>query len=174
MQNEINAKLLAQIGTDQIEENEVVTILKDICQEMPCDTPDEQEYDRLYAVNRINRASKSLVDSFKGKVIELLKGPKGNESRTKTIGTRMFKLYYNTVYTWENLRLKKKPEEEKNEKDREIEKALATYKEKRESIQKKEADLRILKQEKKVAEEKLATLLPDSECIKYSPVLQVV
>ena len=174
MQNEINAKLLAQIGTDQIEENEVVTILNGICQEMPCVAPDEQEYDRLYAVNRINKASKSLVDSFKGKVIELLKGPRGNESRTKTIGTRMFKLYYNMVYTWENLRLKKKSEEEKTEKDREIEEALATYKEKREAIQKKEAELRILKQEKKVAEEKLATLLPDSECIKYSPVLQVV
>ena len=150
MKKEINANLMAQIGTDQIEENDVVTILNDICQEMPCDKADEQDFDHLYAVNRINRASKSLVDTFKGKVMELMKGPKGNEARTRIIGTRMFKLYYNTIYTWENLRLKKKEEKDKTIKDRDIEETLAQYKAKRESIQEKEADFKVGKGEKKV------------------------
>ena len=103
-----------------------------------------------------------------------MKGPKGSEPCTKVYGTRMFKLYYIISYTWQNLHLPDKPEEEKTDKDRQIEKELALFNELNEQCSNAETAYNILKQKKKASEETLAALMPNSKCIHRTPVMQVV
>ena len=122
---ELNAETMAQIAIDQIEENDIVTILSEVYDTMPNIDPEDsdgshRDYDRYFAANRISRANKSLLDKYKRIVCGLMRGAKGSEPCTKVIGTRMFKLYYILSYTWQNLRLPDKPEEEKTDKDRQI------------------------------------------------------
>ena len=179
MTQSLNAETLAQISIDQIEENDVVNILSDMYDHMPTIDPDDpkglnRDYDLYFAANRLSRANKSLLDKFKKIVYELMKGPKGSEPCTKIIGTRMFKLYYNTSYTWQNLRLPEKPDAEKTDKDRQIEEELKQFNEYYEQYNETETRLNILKQKKKASEETLAALMPNSKCIHYSPVMQVV
>ena len=179
MSKELNANTLAEIAIDQIEEEEIVNILSEMYDSMPNIDPDDQDgsnrdYDRYFAANRISRANKTLLDKFKKIVYNLMKGPKGSESCTKIIGTRMFKLYYNTSYTWQNLRLPEKPEEEKTDKERQIEQELELFNELNDQYNETETALNILKQKRKASEETLAALMPNSKCIHRTPVMQVV
>lgn len=179
MLQELNANTLAQIAINQIEEGEIENILSEMYEHMPTIDPEDpkgenKDYDRYFAANKLSRANKSLVDKYKKIVYNLLKGPKGNEACTKVLGTRMFKLYYTTSHTWQNLRLPEKPENEKTEKDRQIEKELAIFNELNEQYKNAETALNILKQKKKASEETLAALMPNSKCIHRTPVLQAV
>ena len=175
---ELNAETLAQIAIDQIEENDIVNILSELYDNMPSIDPEDpdgnnRDYDRYFAANRISRANKSLLDKYKKIVYDLMKGPKGSEPCTKVYGTRMFKLYYIISYTWQNLHLPDKPEEEKTDKDRQIEKELALFNELNEQCSNAETAYNILKQKKKASEETLAALMPNSKCIHRTPVMQV-
>ena len=177
--HELNAETLAKIAIDQIEENDIVNILSELYDNMPSIDPDDpdgnnRDYDRYFAANRISRANKSLLDKYKKIVYDLMKGPKGSEPCTKVIGTRMFKLYYIITYTWQNLHLPDKPEEEKTDKDSQIEKELALFNELNEQCSNAETAYNILKQKKKASEETLAALMPNSKCIHRTPVMQVV
>ena len=179
MIQELNANTLAQIAIDQIEENDIVNILSDMYDNMPNIDPEDpdgenKDYDRYFAANRISRANKSLLDKYKKIVYELMKGPKGSEPCTRVIGTRMFKLYFTTSYTWQNLRLPDKPDEEKTDKERQIEKELALFNDLNEQCNNAETAYNILKQKKKASEETLAALMPNSRCIHRAPVMQVV
>ena len=176
---ELNAETLAKIAIDQIEENDIVNILSELYDNMPSIDPEDpdgnnRDYDRYFAANRISRANKSLLDKYKKIVYDLMKGPKGSEPCTKVYGTRMFKLYYIISYTWQNLHLPDKPEEEKTDKDRQIEKELALFNELNEQCSNAETAYNILKQKKKASEETLAALMPNSKCIHRTPVMQVV
>ena len=175
MIQQLDANILAQIAINNIEETEVTNIFSDMVEALPCQTPDHHAYDQLFAANQLTKAAKATLDTFKNRVIELLKKRRTKDSVTITLGTRMFKFYYNRYFTWENLHLQPKKDETDEEKAfrQKVEAALADYNEKLEAIHDTEADLRILKQQKKVAEETLAVLLPGSDCIKYTPVLQV-
>lgn len=179
MNKELNAATLAQIAIDQVEENDIINLLSDMYDTMPAIDPDDPEgvnrdYDRYFAANRLSRANKVLLDKFKKIVYELLKSPKGNEPCTKIIGTRVFKLYYTTSYTWEKCRMPEKPEAEKTDKDRQIDRELALFNELYQQYNEAETALNILKQKKKAAEETLAALMPTSKCIHRTPVMQVV
>lgn len=179
MTKELNANTLAQIAIDQIEENDTVNILSDMYDAMPNIDPEDpnginRDYDRYFAANRISRANKSLLDKYKKIVYGLMRGSKGSEPCTKIIGTRMFKLYYNTSYTWQNLRLPNKPEEEKTDKERQIEQEFAQFTDLNEQCDNAETALNILKQKKRASEETLATLMPNSKCIHRNPVMQIV
>ena len=176
---ELNAETLAKIAIDQIEENDIVNILSELYDNMPSIDPEDpdgnnRDYDRYFAANRISRANKSLLDKYKKIVYDLMKGPKGSEPCTKVYGTRMFKLYYIISYTWQNLHLPDKSEEEKTDKDRQIEKELALFNELNEQCSNAETAYNILKQKKKASEETLAALMPNSKCIHRTPVMQVV
>ena len=179
MIKELTANTLAKIAIDQVEENDIVNLLSDLYDTMPAIDPDDPEgvnrdYDRYFAANRLSRANKVLLDRFKKTVYELLKSTKGNEPCTKTIGTRMFKLYYTTSYTWEKCRMPDKPEAEKTDKDRQIDRELALFNDLYQQYNEAETALNILKQKKKAAEETLATLMPTSKCIHRTPVMQVL
>ena len=179
MTKELNANTLAQIAIDQIEENDTVNILSDMYDAMPNIDPEDpngtnRDYDRYFAANRISRANKSLLDKYKKIVYGLMRGSKGSEPCTKIIGTRMFKLYYNTSYTWQNLRLPNKPEEEKTDKERQIEQEFAQFTDLNEQCDEAETAVNILKQKKRASEETLATLMPNSKCIHRNPVMQIV
>lgn len=174
MNQELNANVLAQVANEQIEDNDLLTILTGMYESMPCEDPERLDFDRLSAANCLSKANKSLLDKFKKRIYALLKGPKGNEARTVTIGTRMFKLYYNTSYTWQNLRLPDKPEEEKTDRDWQIETELMIFNDLNAQYAETETALNILKQKKKASEETLAALMPNSKCIHRTPVIQVV
>ena len=174
MQQNINANILAQVVNNEIEAQDLVDILKTMYNEIPCEELEDEEYNKLIAANCLSKANKNLYETFRKRIIDLLKGPKGNESVTVNVGTRMVKLYYNTAYTWQNYRAEKKKEEEKTEKDRLIETELAVFKELAAQLVEAEVRVSTLKAKKKASEETLAALLPDSKCIHYSPVLQVV
>ena len=179
MTQQLNAETLAQIAIDQIEENDIINILSEMYDAMPSIDPEDpdgnnRDYDRYFAANRISRANKSLLDRYKKIVYDLMRGAKGSEPCTKVLGSRMFKLYYNTSYTWQNLHLPDKPEEEKTDKDRQIEKELALFNDLSEQYNTAETTLNILKQKKKASEETLAALMPNSKCIHRTPVMQVV
>lgn len=65
MQNIIDANLLAQMASDQIEVNEVVNILDGMYQQMPCDDPEDRDYQLLVAANRLYKANDAEVSKFK-------------------------------------------------------------------------------------------------------------
>ena len=174
MTNIIDAKLLAQVATDQLEDNEVVTLLNDICTEMPSELPENRDYDRLYVANRLCKANKTLVEKYRRIVLDLMRSSnKGHTSVTRNIDGHLFKLYYLISYTWQNLRLKEKPEEEMTEEDKAIKQAHDKYVSLFDEIEAMETKLHIYKQDMKTTGDILASLLPKSDCIKYSPVLQI-
>ena len=173
MTNIIDAKLLAQVATDQLEDQEVVTILNDICDEMPSEQPENRDYDRLYVANRLCKANKTLLDKYRLIVLDLMKSTKGHTSCTRNIDGHLFKLYYLPAYTWQNLHLKEKPEEEMTELEKKIWVEHENFKRLHKEVHDMETDLSIRKQQKKTCGEILASLLPNSDCIKYTPVLQV-
>ena len=173
MTNIIDAKLLAQVATDQLEDNEVVTLLNDICTEMPSELPENRDYDRLYVANRLCKANKTLVEKYRQIVLDLMKSNKGHASVTRNIDGHLFKLYYLISYTWQNLRLKEKSEEEMTEEDKAIKQAHDKYVSLFDEIAALETKLHIYKQDMKTTGEILASLLPKSDCIKYNPVLQI-
>ena len=174
MTNIIDAKLLAQVATDQLEDNEVVTILNDICTEMPSELPENRDYDRLYVANRLCKANKTLVEKYRRIVLDLMRSSnKGHTSVTRNIDGHLFKLYYLISYTWQNLRLKEKPEEEMTEEDKAIKQAHDKYVRLYDEIEAMETKLRIHKQDMKTTGDILASLLPKSDCIKPNPVLQI-
>ena len=174
MIKELNAKLLAQVANDEIADNDILSILASMYNSMPSEDPERLDFDRLSAANCLSKANKSLLDTFKRRIYELLKGPKGNEPCTVTVGTRMFKLYYNTSYTWQNLRLPDKPVEQMTEKELLIKEELEIFNALNEQYSAAEMALNILKQKRKASEETLAALMPTSKCIHRTPVVQVV
>ena len=184
MKKEINAELLAQMALDQIEEIEVTQLLNDMIQSMPLpgrdDTsaPDDHtgDYCRLYAANRLSRASHAVCEKLKKVIISLLQTQSPKQAVTLTFGSRMFKFYYNRTFTWENLHPKERENETIDERELrlKVEEQLKVYNEACENIAKVDQMLRKYRRDKSAAEETLADLLPDSKCIKYSPVLQIV
>jgi hypothetical protein len=180
MQNEINANLLAKMGINQIEEEKVVKILTDQYDAMPCEIPENRDYDRLFAANRLSKANKVILDKFKKAVLELMKGPKGIEPCTITIGTRMFKLYYNTSSNWQKVHLPDLTMEQiENMSDNEYKteetkrELLAQWQELNQDIADLEKLITPKKLELKGKTEALEALMPLSKCIKRTPVLQV-
>lgn len=181
MNQSIDAGTLAQMALDQIEENDIVNLLNSLFDQMACEDPENRDYDRLFAASRLSKANKVLLDKFKKAVYELMKGPKGNESTTKVIGTRMFKLYYNSTYHWENCRL---PELTDGQRAKMTDHEVEAYEEKRLKLLERNALYQeILSLEEKISPKKLVlkgmnealgTLMPTSKCIHRTPVLQVV
>ena len=180
MKNEQIANLLAQIATNQIDENEVADILREQYNAMPCDEPENRFYDRLFAATRINRANKSVMDGFKTAVCKMLMNlTKGYESYTKIIGSRMYKLYYTLSYHWERLHLPELTDEQLvtmspaeinayNEKRQK----LLEWQQLHDAITELENKLAPMKLELKGKSEALAALMPNSKCIHRTPVLQ--
>ena len=180
MKNEQIANLLAQIATDQIEENQVVNILKEQYEAMPCSEPENRDYDKLFAATRISKANKSVMEGYKRIVIEAIrKLVKGYESFTINIGTRMFKFYYQTTCHWERVHLPELTDEQlANMTDSEIK----AYNEKRQKllewqqlydkVSELEKTLAPMKLELRGKSEALAVLMPTSKCIHRTPVLQ--
>lgn len=180
MKNEINANLLAQMALDQIEEMEVTNVINDLIQSMPLpdyNTPDshQTDYDRLYAANRLTKATKAVYDKLRSVIINLLKEQNPKDAVTIQLGTRMFKFYYTRSYTWENLHLKEREDETPAERQlrEQAEPLLKKYNDASEKIAELERELRKYKRDKSSAEENLADLLPNSKCIKRTPVLQI-
>ena len=180
MQNEINAKLLAQMGTAQIEENEVVEIIDALYKTMPCESEETCDYERLFAANRLSRANKTVMDKLKKIVYNLMKGPKGYESVTRTIGSRMFKLYYSTTSDWRNVHLPELKEEQLQQMTDEERKweqtkrqTLAEWHRLNQEISDTEALLAPKKLELAGKTKALEAFMPTSKCIKRTPVIQV-
>jgi len=181
MKNEQIANLLAQIGNDQIEENEVVNILREQYDAMPCADPENRDYDRLFAATRISKANKTVVENYKRIVIEAIKKfTRGYESLTVNIGTRMFKFYYQTTCHWERVHL---PELTNEQLGMMTESEIKAYNEKRQKLLEwQRLYSEITEQEKMIAPKKmelkgktdaLAILMPTSKCITRTPIVQV-
>ena len=180
MKNEQIANLLAQIATDQIEENQVVDILKEQYEAMPFDEPENRDYDKLFAATRISKANKSIVDGYKRAVIEAIKKlAKGYESITINLGTRMFKYYYQTTCHWERVHL---PELTDGQLANITDSEIKAYNDKRQKllewqqlyddVAELEKKLAPMKLELRGKSEALAILMPTSKCIHRTPVLQ--
>ena len=82
MATQLNAELLAQMANDQIEVNEVANILDGMYDEMPCDEPENRDYMRLFAANRLGKANDSEISKFKKAIIGLLQRPNDHSPRT--------------------------------------------------------------------------------------------
>ena len=65
MLQSINVDLLAQMANDQIEVNEVENILDTMYRQLPCENPDNRDYDRLFAANRLDKANDAEIKKFK-------------------------------------------------------------------------------------------------------------
>ena len=181
MQNTINAGLLAQMANDQIEVNEVENILDGMYTQMPCDEPENRDYDRLFAANRLGKANDSEIKKFKKTIIDLLQRPNDYKPQTICLGSRMFKFYYTPSYHFERVNLPELNDEQL---------ALMTYEERKFETDKRDLldehhDLyrEIDELESKLAPKKaklrgineaLAAMMPKSKAIHYTPVLQVV
>ena len=181
MNQSLDANTLAQLALDQIEENDIVNLLNDMYEQLSGEDIENRDYDRLFAANRLSKANKVLLDKFKKVVYDLMKGPKDNESRTKIIGTRMFKLYYNSTYFWEKCRLPELTDEQRRKMTPgEIEayelkrKKLIERNELYQQIAELEQKLGPMKLVMKGMNEALGALMPSSKCIHRTPVLQVV
>ncbi len=182
MKNEQIANLLAQIGTDQLEENQVVNILRELYDAMPCSDPENRDYDRLFAATRISKANKSVLESLKSIVCKLMeKRTKGYEPVTANLGTRMFKFYYIPTYHWERVHLPELTDEQRTTMtDEEIEAyekkhhKLLDWQQLFEEVNQLEKELAPKKLELRGKSEALAVLMPTSKSIRRSPVLQVV
>ncbi len=180
MKNEQIANLLAQIATNQIEENQVVDILKEQYEAMPCTEEENRDYDRLFAATRISKANKSVMEGYKRAVIEVIKKlAKGYESITVNIGSRMFKFYYQTTCHWERVHLPQLTDEQCADM---TESEIKAYNDKRQKllewqkladeVSELEKTLAPMKLELRGKSEALAVLMPTSKCIHRTPVLQ--
>ena len=103
MATQLNAELLAQMANDQIEVNEVANILDGMYDEMPCDEPEDRDYMRLFAANRLGKANDLEISKFKKAIIGLLQRPNDHSPQTVCIGTRMVKFYYSPSYHFERV-----------------------------------------------------------------------
>jgi nitrogenase subunit NifH len=182
MQEIINANLLAQIATDQLETQEVANLLKDAYERMPQDgeQPENHDYNRLFAANRIGKANDACLKSFKAKIIGMLKRPNDYNKQTVTIGTRMFKFYYTITTHFERVHLPQLTEEQISKMSEE---ELKTEQKKRDLLNRyqelhkkiktlRENELTPMEAELKGIEGALISLMPKSSAITYTPVLQ--
>ena len=181
MQNTINAGLLAQMANDQIEVNEVENILDGMYTQMPCDEPENRDYDRLFAANRLGKANDSEIKKFKKTIIDLLQRPNDYKPQTICLGSRMFKFYYTPSYHFERVNLPELNDEQL---------ALMTYEERKfetdkrdlldehhdlyREIEELESKLAPKKAKLRGINEALAAMMPKSKAIHYTPILQVV
>ena len=181
MQNTINAGLLAQMANDQIEVNEVENILDGMYTQMPCDEPENRDYDRLFAANRLGKANDSEIKKFKKTIIDLLQRPNDYKPQTICLGSRMFKFYYTPSYHFERVNLPELNDEQL---------ALMTYEERKfetdkrdlldehhdlyREIEELESKLAPKKAKLRGINEALAATMPKSKAIHYTPVVQVV
>ena len=177
----LDAGTLAQLAIDQIEENDIVNLLNGMYEQMPCESKDNRDYDRLFAANRLSKANKVLVDKFKKTVFELMKDPKGTESKTVVLGTRMFKLYYTTSGHFERVHLPELTEEQLSKMTKKQIEAegykrnlLDEYHELYREIEALEEQMNPKKLRLKGLSDALAAMMPDSKAIKRTPVLQVL
>ena len=181
MLQSINVDLLAQMANDQIEVNEVENILDSMYTQMPCDEPDNRDYDRLFAANRLDKANDAEIKKFKKAIIELLQRPNDYNPQTVCIGSRMFKFYYTPASHFERVylpaitpeQLDKMSEEEikaENDKRELLNEQHELYHE----IEELEAKLAPKKAKLRGVNEALMVVMPKSKAIHYTPVLQVV
>ena len=181
MQNIIDANLLAQMASDQIEVNEVVNILDGIYQQMPCDDPEDRDYQLLVAANRLYKANDAEVSKFKKAVVALLERPNDHSAQTIQFGARLIKFYYTPTYHFERVFLPELTDEQLEDMSPEEIKAEGSkrdlldemhdlYRE----IADIEAQLAPKKAKLRGVNEALAAMMPKSKAIHYSPVVQVV
>ena len=181
MQNIIDANLLAQMASDQIEVNEVVNILDGMYQQMPCDDPEDRDYQLLVAANRLYKANDAEVSKFKKAVVALLERPNDHSAQTIQFGARLIKFYYTPTYHFERVFLPEltgeqlegmSPEEIKAEGSKRdlLDEMHDLYRE----IADIEAQLAPKKAKLRGVNEALAAMMPKSKAIHYSPVVQVV
>ena len=181
MQETINANLLAQMASDQIEVNEVVNILDGIYKQMPCDDPEDRDYQLLCAANRLGKANDAEVSKFKKAVVALLERPNDHSPQTIQFGARLIKFYYTPTYHFERVFLPELTDEQLEDMSNEEKKAEG---EKRDlldemhdlyrEIQDIEGQLAPKKAKLRGINEALAAMMPKSKAIHYTPVVQVV
>ena len=168
------------MANDQIEVNQVVNILDGMYSQMPCDEPENRDFDRLFAANRLDKANDSEIRKFKKAIIESLQRPNDYSAQTVYLGGRMFKFYYTPSHHFEKVYLPPlKPEKMEKMTAEEIK----DYNEKRDLLEKHHELYReIANLEKQLApkraqlkgfNEALAVMMPKSQAIHYTPVLQV-
>ena len=181
MQETINANLLAQMANDQIEVNEVVNILDGMYKQMPCDNPEDRDYQLLCAANRLDKANDAEVSKFKKAIIALLQRPNDYSSQTIPFGARLIKFYYTLTTHFERVNLPELTEEQlekMTEKEKEFEnekrKLLKEHHELSQEIEDIEAQLAPKKAKLRGINEALAAMMPKSKAIHYTPVVQVV
>ena len=169
------------MANDQIEVNEVENILDGMYTQMPCDEPENRDYDRLFAANRLGKANDSEIKKFKKTIIDLLQRPNDYKPQTICLGSRMFKFYYTPSYHFERVNLPELNDEQL---------ALMTYEERKfeadkrdlldehhdlyREIEELESKLAPKKAKLRGINEALAAMMPKSKAIHYTPVLQVV
>ena len=169
------------MANDQIEVNEVVNILDDLYQQMPCDESDDRDYLQLCAANRLGKANDAEISKFKKVVLELLQRPNDYTSQTVTVGARMIKLYYTPSFHFERVNLPEltdeqlaemTPDERKAEGDKRelLDEQHELYRE----IADLEAQLVPKKAKLRGINEAIAAMMPKSKAIHYTPVVQVV
>ena len=181
MQEIIDANLLAQMANDQIEVNEVVNILDGMYKQMPCDNPEDRDYQLLCAANRLDKANDAEVSKFKKVIIALLQRPNDYSSQTIPFGARLIKFYYTLTTHFERVNLPDLTEEQlekMTEKEKEFEnekrKLLKEHHELSQEIEDIEAQLAPKKAKLRGINEALAAMMPKSKAIHYTPVVQVV
>lgn len=169
------------MANDQIEVNEVENILDGMYTQMPCDEPENRDYDRLFAANRLGKANDSEIKKFKKTIIDLLQRPNDYKPQTICLGSRMFKFYYTPSYHFERVNLPELNDEQL---------ALMTYEERKfetdkrdlldehhdlyREIEELESKLAPKKAKLRGINEALAAMMPKSKAIHYTPILQVV
>ena len=181
MQNTINVDLLAKMANDQIEVNEVENLLDGMYAQLPCENPENRDYDRLFAANRLGKANDAEIKKFKKAIVELLQRPNDHTPQTITIGSRMFKFYYTPTYHFERVNL---PELTPEQLDKMSDDEIKVENDKREllkeqhelyhEIEELEATLAPKKAKIRGVNEALMVMMPKSKAIHYTPVLQVV
>ena len=181
MLQSINVDLLAQMANDQIEVNEVENILDGMYTQMPCDEPENRDYDRLFAANRLGKANDSEIKKFKKAIIELLQRPNNYDPQTICLGSRMFKFYYTPSYHFEKVNLPELTDEQLEEMTSDEIKfegdkrdMLDEHHDLYREIAKLESELAPKRAKLKGINEALAAMMPKSRAIHYTPVLQVV
>ena len=181
MQDIINANLLAQMAQDQIEVNDVVTILDGMYNQMPNEQSENREYQRLFAANRLGKANDVEISKFKKAIIRLLERPNDHTPQTISLGARMLKFYYTISFHFERVFLPELTDEQLEQMTLD---EVKTESEKRNlldeqhelfhEIEDLEAQLAPKKAKLRGINEALAAMMPKSKAIHYTPVLQVV
>ena len=178
---QINSELLAKMANDQIEVNEVVNLLDDMYNEMPCSDPEDREYQLLVAANRLDKANDAEMSKFKKAVIGLLQRPNDHSPQTIPFGARLIKFYYTPSYHFERVYLPELTEEqletmtlEECKAEGEKRDLLDEMHELHREIEDIEAQLAPKKAKLRGINEALAAMMPKSKAIHYTPVVQVV